>query len=439
MRDEMTMETELSRIMGYAKFSKEAKVRNVQYLLGQEKNLVECFEELKRGKAVGVDGIGLDEYGKNLMDNIRGLISRMKSWSYRPQPVKRVYIPKANGTKRPLGIPATEDKIVQLGMTKILEASFEPVFEECSFGFRKGRSCHQALRTLGDMIFQNPVQWVVEVDIEKFFDNVNHEWMMKFIEHRIEDRNFSRMLKRFLRSGVIENGQYTETTVGTPQGGNISPVLANVYLHYALDLWFERVMKKDCRGYVGMVRYADDFVICVEREEDARKIMERLKERLAKFGLKVSSEKTRVIPFGRGTGSKETFNFLGFTHYNARARRGGYKIGRKTERTRFAKALTNLNQWFKDVRNACSIDEWWKILLMKVQGHLRYYGVSENYRGLVRFLHAVQRMLRKWMNRRSQRKTMSWGKMAQYLVRHPLPIPRIYHDFYKPCMCKAVL
>lgn len=426
------MQTQLARIAELAKSGREVKVRNVQYLLGQEENLVECFQELKKRKASGVDGVSLEEYGKNLSGNLQGLISRMKSWSYHPQPVRRVYIPKADGKKRPLGIPATEDKIVQAGMTKILDAVFEPSFLGCSFGFRKGAGCHEALWKLGDMIYRNPVQWIIDVDIERFFDTVDHEWMMKFVEHRIGDKNFLRMLKRLLRSGVMEGNQYSETTIGTPQGGIISPVLANIYLHYVLDLWFEKVMKKICWGYAGMVRYADDFVICAENEVDAKRIMEKLRERLSKFGLKVSEEKTRIVKFGRGTGSKDTFNFLGFTHYNTVGRNGSYKVGRKTEKKRFARALMSLNLWLRRIRNACSVKEWWKLLLVKIQGHFRYYGISGNFRFLKRFLNEVRGLVLKWLNRRSQKKTIIWVDMPEYLKRHPLPTPRIYHDLYRP-------
>lgn len=427
------LQTQLSRITEAARNGKGVKVKNVQYLLGQEENLVECFEELKRGRVPGVDGVSVEAYGHALHENLRGLIRRMQSWSYHPQPVKRAYIPKANGTRRPLGIPATEDKVVQAGMTRILEAVYEPEFAGCSFGFRKGRGCHQALRALNDMIYYHPVQWVIDVDLERFFDTVAHEWLMKFVGHRIGDWNFLRMLKRILRSGVMEEQRYEETTVGTPQGGIISPVLANIYLHYVLDLWFEKVVKKECRGYAGMVRYADDFVVCVEHESDAVSIRERLQIRLAKFGLKMSAAKTRVIKFGRGTGAQDTFNFLGFTHYNARSRKGGYKVGRKTEKGRFVRALQSLNIWLRKVRSAGSILKWWPILLSKIMGHYRYYGVSDNYRGLQRFFHEAQRLILKWMNRRSQKRKMSWTTITAYFKRYPLPTPRIYQDFYGFC------
>ena len=425
------METKLNLITNKARESKELKFNNLVHLLN-EKNLAKCFKELKRGKAVGIDGVSLEEYEKELEKNLEDLVSRMKAWKYKPKPVRRVYIEKGNGKKRPLGVPAVEDKVVQMGMKKILEAIYEVDFLDFSYGFRPERSCHQALDKLDKMIMKNRVNFVIDADIRGFFDNIDHKWLRRCLEERISDKNFLRLMVRVLKGGVMEEGIYTNTDKGTPQGAVLSPILANIYLHYILDLWFVRVIRKECKGYVGMVRYADDFIICVETEEDAERIMNGLRERLSKFGLELSEEKSKVVQFGRKVGKTRgnTFNFLGFTHFNDRTRRGNYKVGRKTERKRFRRAVTEMNQWLKKVRNAVKVKEWWKILISKIRGYFQYYGVSGNMLWLKKYFNIVLRLVKKWLNRRSQKRKYNWKKFKEYLLRHPLPQPKIYVNLY---------
>jgi len=287
--------------------------------------LRECFRELKRNKASGVDGVTVEEYEVNLEENLKVLVGKLKTKRYRPKPVRRVYIPKPKGGTRPLGIPAVEDKIVQMGLKKILEAIFEVDFLEVSYGFRPGRSGHQAIDALDQAVMRKPVNWIVDTDIEKFFDMVEHKWMMKFLEVRIADANILRLIGRFLRAGVMEEGKYYQVERGTPQGGILSPLLANIYLHYCLDLWFEKRIKRQLRGYARFIRYADDFVVCFQKAEEAEEFGRVLRQRIGKFGLAVSEEKSRIIPFGRYSYYKarkegkrlETFDFLGFTGFVA--------------------------------------------------------------------------------------------------------------------------
>jgi RNA-directed DNA polymerase len=292
------MQTKLDLLSDIARRRKDVRIENVACLLN-EGNLKECFGLLKKGKAVGVDGVTLAEYEVNLDENLRGLVERMKRQAYKPQPVRRTYIPKANGKMRLLGIPAIEDKIVQKAMTRILEAVYEADFLDCSYGFRPNRSPHQALKQLNKIIMTQPINHIIDADIKGFFDHVDHGWMRKFLEHRINDTNFHRLIYRFLRNGYMEEGREYGVGKGTPQGGIISPVLANIYLHYVLDPWLEKVIKSESRGAVEMVRYADDFVICVQYKDDAEKILEKLKDRLGKFGLELAEDKTRCIEFGR--------------------------------------------------------------------------------------------------------------------------------------------
>jgi RNA-directed DNA polymerase len=435
--DEATMTTKLTLISEIARRDSRAKINNVAYLLG-EANLRECFEMLKKGKAAGIDGIGIEEYGQTLDENLKNLVARLKSQAYKPQPVRRTYIPKANGKLRPLGIPSTEDKIVQVGITRILEAIYEPDFLDCSYGFRPKRNCHQAVERLDKIIMTMPINHVIDCDIKGFFDNVSHDWVLKFLEHRISDPNLLRLIARFLRNGYMEEGTFHESGAGTPQGGIVSPILANVYLHYVLDLWVERVVKPRCRGTVEMVRYADDFVICVQYKDEADKILKALKGRLEKFSLELAEEKTRIIEFGRFAGPNAkrhgmkpgTFNFLGFTHYVDKTRNGFFKVGRKTDRKKMAAKLKEMNLWLKDIRNRVPVGEWWAILSAKLVGYFRYYGISGNTRSISNFYYHVRRMAFKWINRRSQKKSMNWDSWPLYLARHELPKPRIYHNLY---------
>jgi group II intron reverse transcriptase/maturase len=362
----------------------------------------------------------------------------MKNQSYIPKPARRTYITKANGKQRPLGIPAIEDKIVQRGIAQILGAIYENDFMDFSYGFRPHRSCHQALKSLNQIIMTRPINHILDADIKGFFDHVDHEWMMKFLEVRIGDPNLLRLIKRFLKNGYMEAGRLFATDEGTPQGGIVSPILANIYLHYALDLWMEKVVKPQSRGVVEIVRYADDFVICVQYKDDAVKILEGLKARLGKFKLELAEDKTRLIEFGRFAKQNATvkgeraatFNFLGFTHFIDKTRKGGFKLGRKTDRKKLRAKLTEMNEWLKSVRNLFVLPDIWKLIRAKLRGHFQYYGVSGDYRSLCGFEFHVRRLVMKWLNRRSQKKSFNWQTFATYIERHPLPKPAIHHDFY---------
>lgn len=431
------MQTKLNLISEQVKRDEECRINNVAYLLNEE-NLGECFRMLKKGRASGADGVSVEDYETNLESNIKTLVNKMKAQAYKPLPARRTYIAKANGKMRPLGIPAVEDKIVQRGVTRILEAIFEVDFLDCSYGFRPHKSCHQALKQLNQIVMTKPINHIIDADIKGFFDHVDHEWLMKFLGHRISDSNFLRLIKRFLKNGYLEEGMLHATEEGTPQGGVVSPILANIYLHYVLDLWIEKVVKPQCSGVVEMVRYADDFVICIQYKDDATKILQALKERLSKFKLELAEEKTRIIEFGRfakkNAQTKDlrpsTFNFLGFTHYVGLTKKGGFKLGRKTDGKKLRMKLKEMNQWLKTSRNAYPIEEIWKTLRAKLRGHFQYYGVSGNFRGISSFDHLTRKLTFKWLNRRSQKKSFTWDGFTAYLLRHPLPHPKIHHNFY---------
>jgi len=399
--------------------------------------LLACFGELKRNKAPGIDAVTVEDYEANLAANLKDLVRRSKARQYRPQPTRRVYIPKPNGDRRPLGVPAVEDKIVQMACKLILEAVFAVDFLEVSYGFRAGRGAHDALDALDRTIMTRPVNYVVDADIERFFDTVNHEWLMRCLRQRITDSAFLRLIARFLTAGVVSEGRKSATTEGTPQGSVLSPVLANIYLHYVLDLWFERKVKRQARGEAYLTRYADDFVVALQSEEEARRFLARLAERLGKFGLRLAAAKSRVIEFGRWRWAKArrqalrlaTFNFLGFTHYCDGTRTDGFKLGRKTERKRLGRALVQMNEWLKSIRNRLRLRDWWPLLAAKVTGYYRYYGIGGNRRSLDNYYRRVLRLAYKWVNRRSQRRSYDWERFGRWLKQHPLPRPRIYRRY----------
>ena len=392
---------------------------------------------LKRKAAAGIDGVSYDQYEEKLSGNIEQLIIRMKKWSYRPQPVKRVYIPKSNGKKRPIGIPALEDKIVQMCITRILTSIYETDFLDVSYGFRPLRNCHDAIERLDYMLKWNRVNYVIDADIKGFFDNMNHKWMIRMLEERIGDKHLLRLIKRFLRNGYLEEGKEYEKTEGTPQGGILSPILANIYLHYALDLWFGRIVKRHTEGFTGMVRYADDYIICTQYKKEAERIMGALKKRLGKFKLELSEEKSKLLRFGKYAPEKakregrkaETFDFLGFTHYCSKDRKGNYKVGHKTMRKRYIQKVKELKIWLRAVRNI-KVKEWWGRLIAKLRGHYQYYGISGNIRSLESFHQEVRRLLYKWLNRRSQKRSFNSKSFQLYLERYPLPRPKIYRNLY---------
>jgi RNA-directed DNA polymerase len=420
-----------------AKEDPNCKFTSLTHLLAED-FLKECFRELKKNKSPGIDGITVNEYEEQLDENIADLVVRLKAKQYKPKPVKRIYIPKPNGDKRPLGIPAVEDKIVQMAIKKILEAIFEQDFIDTSYGFRPNRGCHDALKQIDKIIMKYPVNFIVDMDISKFFDTVNHKCLMEFLKNRIVDSSLLQLISRFLKSGIMEEGVYFETDQGTPQGGVLSPVLANVYLHYVLDLWFETEVIPQLNGFAGLVRYADDFVVCFENEKESRIFGVALRQRMGKFGLTISEEKSKIIEFGRLTcqmakkyGFKsETFDFLGFTHFCDKTRRGKFKLGRKTSRKKFIQKMKDMNLWLKSIRNRVELKEWWKLLGQKLLGHYLYYGMSGNVRWLRNFYHNTVRRVFKWINRRSQRKSYNWDQFLNFIKFNPLPIPKIYHSLY---------
>ncbi|MBN2860089.1 MAG: group II intron reverse transcriptase/maturase [Sphaerochaetaceae bacterium] len=349
--------------------------------------------ELQRGKkASGVDRITKEEYGQQLDTNIEDLLSRMKSFSYRPKPVRRTYIPKTNGKLRPLGIPSYENKLVQGVMARILNDVYEPRFLDCSYGFRPGRSCHEAIHDINQTIMSQPIGWVVEADIKGYFDHIDHEWLMEFLQVDIADKNFLRYIVRFLKAGIFEDGQLMKSDEGSPQGGLISPILANVYLHYVLDLWFTKKVLPLMKGKAFLYRYADDFLVLFQDEEDAKRFYEVLPKRLGKFNLKVAEEKTRIIPFGRKSGSKETFDFLGFTHINGKTRNGYYRVVHRTSQKKLKAKRQEIKLWMmKNMHRP--VRELITGLNRRLIGHYRYYGISGNSQSLSGFFYYCHRGL----------------------------------------------
>jgi group II intron reverse transcriptase/maturase len=431
------MTTKLATLTQRARENPKYKFMTLAYLLTED-SLKACFWKLKRDKASGIDGVTVQEYEENLEENIKDLVTRLKAKRYRPQPVRRVYIPKPDGDKRPLGISAVEDKIVGMGIKKILEAIYEVDFAGVSFGFRPKRNCHDALGVLDWAIMTKPVNYIVDVDIEHFFDTVDHKRLMECLRQRIVDSSLLRLIARFLKAGVMEEGKYYQTDKGTSQGSIVSPVLSNIYLHYCLDLWFEKDVKKHLKGYAQLVRYADDFIVCFQSGSEAKAFVEMLKQRLGEFGLKIAEGKSRTIEFGRYPWEKArregkkvpTFDFLGFTHYCDKTRKGKFKLGKKTSAKKFRMKMKAMNIWLKKIRNLVTLKEWWEVLKRKLIGHYSYYGISGNLQGLRRFEKETSKLAYKWINRRSQKKSYTYVQFCRFKEYNPLPELKIYRRTY---------
>jgi len=425
-------------ISGHARRDPDFQFTSLAHLLNVE-YLRDCYKSLNRNKAVGIDNVSWEEYGEKLDENLELLVTRLKHRKYKPIPARRVYIPKSETEKRPLGISALENKIVERGITWILESIYEQDFLNCSYGFRPNRNCHQALKELNDLIMFQPVNHIVEADIKGFFDNVSHEKLMEFMQIRIKDTTLLNLIEKFLKAGYVDDGVLIKSETGTPQGSILSPILANIFLHYVLDKWFATTVKKNVEGFCEIIRYADDFVCVVRYADDARRIEKGLKNRFNKYGLEIHPTKSRNFSFGRFERENSrlqnrranTFDFLGFTHYCDLSIKGYFKVGRKTSRKKYSAKCKEMNEWLKAIRNLVKTKEWWKILILKLHGHYQYYGVSENFKSIARFYLSTMRMVQKWMNRRSQKRKMNWVRFLKYLEHYPLPKPKIVHSFYE--------
>jgi group II intron reverse transcriptase/maturase len=395
-----------------------------------------AYSALKRDAAAGVDGETWQHYGEELEANLQDLSARLKRGAYRAKPVRRAYIPKADGRQRPLGVPTLEDKIVQRAVVEVLGAIYEPDFLGFSYGFRPGRSQHRALDALTVGIMTKKVNWVLDADIRGFFDTLDHGWLVQFVEHRVADRRVVRLIQKWLAAGVLEDGKRTQREVGTVQGGSVSPLLANLYLHFVFDLWFQRWRRKQAQGDMVAVRWADDFVVGFQHRSEAERFLTELRERFAKFGLELHPDKTRLIEFGRfanenrcarGEGKPESFNFLGFTHSCARTRAGKFTVLRRTMRQRLRAKLKEVTTELRR-RMHDPVPEQGAYLRSVVRGHFQYYGVPLNGPALKAFLFAVGGIWCRTLRRRGQRHRLNWNRMRR-LIRQWLPTPRICHPY----------
>ena len=406
--------------------------------------LTEAFRRTRKDGATGVDGQTANEYAQDLEANLQSLLERFRSGRYRAPAVRRVHLPKGDGRTRPIGIPTVEDKILQRAVAMVLTEVYEQDFLSCSFGFRPARSAHQALEVLWKEAMEGGGGWVLEVDIQGFFDHLDHGHLRSFLDRRVRDGVLRRAIDKWLKAGVLEEGQLRRPEGGTPQGGVISPLLANIYLHVVLDEWLEREVKPRLGGRARLVRYADDFVILFAREDDAQRVMEVLPKRLGKYGLTVHPEKTRLVDFGRPRGERkgesdregrsgrrpETFTFLGFTLYWGRSRKGRSVVKRKTSKESFRRGLRQISQWLRDHRH-WPIEVQHRRIERALRGHYGYFGLTGNADALSVFRHRVYRCWFYWLNRRSHRGKMTWVRYARLIERYPLPPVRVVHSIYR--------
>ena len=431
------MGTKLERIADKSAHEARPIFTSLYHLLNEEL-LLQCHKELDGRKAVGVDGVTKEEYGLNLRENIRNLVHRLKNKAYKTKPMLRVYIPKANGKKRPLGLASYEDKIVQLGLKKILEAVYEPKFAENMYGFRPKRDCHMAIKEMCVSIVRKRINYVVDADIRGFFDHMSHEWTMKFVEYYIKDPNILWLVRKYLKAGILDAGSYQTNEVGSAQGNIISPVLANIYMHHVLVLWYKAYYEKRGKGMSFLVVYADDYLTGFEHKWEAAQYYKEMQIRLNKYGLELETSKSRLLEFGRyvkekrkqrGEGKSETFDFLGFTFYCGENQAVKFCVIPITNGKLFLTKLKEMNNWLKYNRTV-PIRDIMETLKRKLTGHYRYYGLTYNVPMLCKFHYEVTKLLFRWMNRRSQKKSYNWEGFKQMLEYYPLAYPKKYYNLY---------
>lgn len=413
----------------------DRKVQNLASYINVD-TLKSIHKQMDADKACGIDQMSKEEYERNLDENLADLVNKMKTGSYRPNPTRRVYIPKdIKGKMRPLGISCYEDKLVENAVAQILTMIYEPKFYNESYGFRPSRNCHQAVREVIEKVQYRKTRYVVEADIASFFDEVDHDWMMKFLTHDIADRKFLEIIEKFLKAGIMEEGRYLDSERGTPQGNGASAVLANIYLHYVLDNWYDVIVKRQCGGESYLIRYADDFVCCFQYKHEAEVFKQRLEERFHKYGLRLSQEKTKILEFGkyarqdregRGEGKPETFDFLGFTFYcGMNGKKTFFRCKVRTSKKKFRSKIRAMKEWIKSHRTM-PLGEIFKTINAKLKGHYQYYGVTDNTSGVSSFFLETKWLLYKWLNRRSQMRSYTTDAFFNGLLRtFPLTEPKI--------------
>lgn len=423
------MSPQLLEVVERARREPEGRFHSLAHLIDVSA-LERAYHRMRKDAAVGVDGVTKEQYGQDLERNLRDLHARMKAKRYRHQPIRRVHIPKEQGKTRPIGISAFEDKLVQDAVREVLEAIYEQDFLDCSYGFRPGRSAHHAVRTLDRIVHQGKVNWILESDIVSFFDSLDRNLLAKMLEVRVADGSLLRLIGKCLHVGVLDGAELSTPETGTAQGSVLSPLLGNVYLHYALDHWFQRRVKPRLRGQATLVRYADDFVIGFEYQDDAKRVMDALGQRLGHFGLTLHPDKTRLLPFRRprkghpGGKGRATFDFLGFTLYWARTRKGRWGMFCKTRRASLRRVIQSVYGWCRRHRHL-PVKVQHAALTRRIQGHFNYFAVSGNFRSLLLVLEQAKRSWYKWLCRRSQRTRLTWERFADLLRDFPLPRPRI--------------
>ena len=409
--------------------------------------LHEAYRRTRKDGAAGIDAMTGKKYAENLQENLQNLLDRLKSGTYQAPPVRRKHIPKGTGGEtRPIGIPTFEDKVVQRAVVMLLEPIYEHDFYDGSYGFRPNRNAHQALGEVRKATMEMGGGWVLEVDIRKFFDTLDHKQLREFVSRRVRDGVLRRLINKWLKAWVMENGNVSYPETGSPQGGVISPLLANIYLHYVLDEWVEHIVRPLMRGRCRLIRYADDFVIVFENKHDAQRVMNVIPKRFAKYGLTVHPEKTRLLDFRspnhrerkrdggnsgggqNGGGGPETFDLLGFTHYWGRTLKGNWAVKRKTQSKRLTRSVQAIGQWCRKHRH-WPVTEQWKKLCEKVRGHYGYYGITGNSGSLSTFRYLVARIWKKWLNRRNRERTLDWAPFNRLAKTNPLPTPKVVHGF----------